>query len=85
VGWEKVARWSTKTTIGFSLKRVNIGLEEKLLWGPVESHKRSFDFLGRRYISTSGFAYTATDTAVFALFLPVQLSNRYSTVYKWTF
>ena len=28
-------------------------------------------FLGRRHISTSGFASTATETAVFALFLPV--------------
>ena len=28
------------------------------------------DFLGRRHISTSGFASTATETAVFALFLP---------------
>ena len=28
-------------------------------------------FLGRRYISTSGFAATATKTAVFALFLLV--------------
>jgi len=27
--------------------------------------------LGRRHISTSGFASTATETAVFALFLPV--------------
>ena len=33
-------------------------------------------FLGRRHISTSGFAATATETAVFALFLPVQPSNR---------
>jgi len=34
-------------------------------------------FLGRCHISTSGFAATATETAVFALFLPVQPSNRY--------
>ena len=34
------------------------------------------DFWGRRHISTSGFAATATETAVFALFLPVQPSNR---------
>jgi len=40
------------------------------------SRQRSFDFLGRRHISTSGFASTATETAVFALFLPVQPSNR---------
>ena len=35
------------------------------------------DFLGRHNISTSSFAATATKTAVFALFLPVQPSNRY--------
>ena len=35
------------------------------------------DFLGRRHISTSGFASTATEPAVFALFLPVQSSDRY--------
>ena len=34
-------------------------------------------FFGRRHISTSGFAATATETAVFALFLPVQPSNWY--------
>ena len=34
-------------------------------------------FFGRRHISTSGFAATATATAVFALFLPVQPSNQY--------
>jgi len=31
----------------------------------------------RRHISTSGFAFTAMETAVFALFLPVQPSDRY--------
>jgi len=72
-----VACWSTKTAI--SLKRDKI--EEKLLWraygGPIGSRQRSFDFWGRRHISISGFASTATETAVFALFLPVQPSNRY--------
>ena len=34
------------------------------------------DFLGHRHISTSGF----TATAVFALFLPIQPSNRYQMV-----
>ena len=34
-------------------------------------------FWGRRHISTSGFAATATETAVFALFLPIQPSNWY--------
>jgi len=36
---------------------------------------RSFDFFGRRHISTSGFASTATETAVFALFLPVEIHH----------
>jgi len=35
------------------------------------------EFLSHRHISTSGFASTATEMAVFALFLPVQPSNRY--------
>ena len=49
------------------------------------SHQRSFDFLGRRHISTSGFASAATERAVFALFLPVQPNNRYYIVSgkKW--
>ena len=34
-------------------------------------------FLGRRHISTSGFAWMVTKMAVFALFLPVQLSDQY--------
>jgi len=63
----KVTCWSTKAAI--SLKRVKI--EEKLLWRA--DRKSSFDFLGRRHISTSSF----TSTAVFALFLPIQPSNRY--------
>ena len=33
------------------------------------------DFLGRRHISTSGFASTATMTAVFALFLPDEAAS----------
>jgi len=36
--------------------------------------------LGRHNISTSGFAATATNTAVFALFLAVQPRSRYLMV-----
>ena len=32
---------------------------------------------GRRHISTSGFAAMATEMAIFALFLPIQPSDRY--------
>jgi len=38
------------------------------------------DFLGRRHISISSFGSTATETAIFALFLPIQPSNRYYMV-----
>jgi len=37
-------------------------------------------FLGRHHNSTSGFASTATEMAVFALFLPVQSSDQYQMV-----
>jgi len=35
------------------------------------------DFLGRRHISTSGFASTATKAALFALFLLIEPSDQY--------
>ena len=50
---------------------------EKLSEGANRKPGQKVDFLGRRHISTSGFAAMATETAVFALFLPVQPSNRY--------
>ena len=56
VGWKKVACWSTKTAI--TVKRVKI--EEKLLWRVYRKSPTLFRFLGRRHISTSGFASTAT-------------------------
>jgi len=43
----------------------------------IENKGQKVDFLGGRHISTSGFASTATETAVFALFLPVQPSDQY--------
>jgi len=49
VGWEKVACWSTKAAI--SLKRVKI--EEKLLWGPIGTHQRSFEWCQPRPPTTS--------------------------------
>ena len=52
-------------------------LEKKCLKKWIGNQGQKFHFLGRRHISTSGFAATATKTAVFALFLPVQPSNRY--------
>jgi len=50
---------------------------EKLSEGVNRKPGQKVDFLGRHHISTSGFA---TETAVYALFLPVQPSNRYQIV-----
>ena len=47
---------------------------EKQSEGVNRKPESKVDFLGRRHISTSS---TATETAVFALFLPIQPSNRY--------
>jgi len=46
----------------------------------IGSQGQKVDFLGRRHISTFGFASTVTVTAVFALVLPVQPSDRYQMV-----
>jgi len=50
---------------------------EKVSEGVNRKPGQKVHFLGRRHISTSGFAATDTETAVFALFLPVQPSDRY--------
>jgi len=51
--------------------------------GPIVSRQRSLDFLGRRHISTSGFASTATETAALPYFCP--FSPAIGTEgYKWT-
>jgi len=55
----------TDSTVGQKLKE------------QIGNQGQKVDFLGRRHISTSGFAPTATETAVFASFLTVQPSDRY--------
>jgi len=50
---------------------------EKVSEGVNRKPGQKVHFLGCRHISTSGFAATATKTAVFALFLLVQPSNWY--------
>jgi len=55
-------------------------LAENCLKEQIGNQGQKVDFLGRRHISTSGFASTATETAVFALFLPVQPSDQYQMV-----
>ena len=46
-------------------------LAKKCLKEGIGNQGQKVHFLGRRHISTSGFAATANETAVFALFLPV--------------
>jgi len=46
-------------------------LAKKCLKEQIGNQSQKVDFLGRRHISTSGFAPAATETAFFALFLPV--------------
>ena len=67
--------------MAISLKRVQI--EEKLLWRAYRKSS-SFDFLGRRHISTSGFASTATETVVLPYFCPYREAIG-TGWYKWTF
>ena len=51
---------------------------EKVSEGVNRNQGQKVDFLGRRHISTSGFAATATAMATFALFkLLLQPGNRY--------
>jgi len=76
VGWEKVACCGTKAAI--SLKRVKIEDRGKVTMESLQEVINTLSFfLGRRHISTSGFASAANETAIFALFLPVQPSNQY--------
>ena len=53
-----------------------VRLSEKRSEGVNSNQGQKVDFLGRHHISTSGFGSTATKTAVFAVFLPVQPSDR---------
>ena len=65
-GWGKVACWSTKAAI--SLKSVKI--EEKLLWGPIGTHQRTFE----RYHARPP---TASPSPRLGFSTPTQNSNRY--------
>jgi len=73
VEWEKGTCWSTKAAI--SLKCVKI--EECYYGGPMGSYQCSFNFFGSPPYFYFRFRFYATEMAVFALFLPVQPSNRY--------
>ena len=66
MGWEKVTCWSTKAAI--SLKRVKI--EDKLLWKPIGSHQRCFEWYRPR-------PPTAFPSPRFGFATPTQNCNRY--------
>jgi len=52
-------------------------LAKNCLKEQIGNQGQKVDFLDRHHISTFGFGSTATETAVFALFLPVQPSDWY--------
>jgi len=64
------------SSVTFCIVAKRCVLAKKCLREWIGNQGQKVHFLGRRHISTSGFAATATETAFFALFLPVQPSNR---------
>ena len=67
-------------SVTFCIVAKRYALAKNCLKEQIGNQGQKVDFLGRCHISTSGFASTATETAVFALFLPIQPSNRYLMV-----
>ena len=65
------------SSVTFCIVAKQYVLAKKCLKEWIGNQGQKVHFLGCRHISTSGFAATAIETAVFALFLPVQPSNRY--------
>jgi len=59
------------SSVTFCIVAKRYVLAKKCLKEQIGNQGQRIDFLGRRHISTSGFAATATETAVFALFLTV--------------
>jgi len=72
-----VCRLSVCLSVTFCIVTKRYVLSKKVSEGMNRKPGSKSSFLGRRHISTSSFAATATETAVFALFLPAQPSNRY--------
>jgi len=68
---------SVRLSVTFCIVAKRCVLAKKCLKELIGNQGQKVHFLGRRHISTSGFAAMATETAVFALFLPVQPSNQY--------
>jgi len=66
-----------RLSVTFCIVTKRYVLAKKCLKERIENPGQKVDFLGGRHISTSGFAATATEMAVFALFLPIQPIDRY--------
>ena len=66
-----------RLSVTFCIVAKRCVLAKKCLKEWIGNQGQRVHFWGRRHISTSGFAATATAMAVFALFLPVQPSNQY--------
>jgi len=70
-------RLSVCLSVTFCIAAKRYVLVKNCLKEWIGNQGQKVDFLGCHHISTSGFAATATETAVFALFLSVQTSNQY--------
>jgi len=64
------------SSVTFCIVAKRYVLAKKYLKEWIGNHGQKVHFLGRRHISTSGFATIATQTAVFALFLPIQPNDQ---------
>jgi len=62
-----------RPSVTFCIVAKRYVLAKNCLKERIGNHGQVVAFLGRRHISTSGFGSAATETAVFALFLPVQM------------
>ena len=65
------------SSVTFCIVAKRYVLAKNFLKELIGNQGQKVDFLGRRHISTSGFAATATEMVVFALFLPIQPSSWY--------
>jgi len=64
-----VCRLSVCLSVTFCIVAKRYVIAKNCLKERIGNQGQRVDFLGRRHISTSGFAYTATETAVFDLYI----------------
>ena len=73
-----------RLSVTFCIVAKRYVLAKNCLKERIGNQGQKVDIFGRRHISTSGFASTATETAVFALFLPYSPAIG-TRLYKSTF